>query len=316
MADYTHSGTFASLKKIKEEISGNYTTYQLLSTLDFFLESAIDPIVTAWPDWLDNYYGKVVAWQAIKPSVKFSRNPKEILAVNYFNAITAKDDRTKRLWQREMHLNRGILFGLLNLWLKTTAKFMQLHNPLFPIKTTHRKLLVQLHEDRCSPYLHAILQTIYWNDKAHWFKKLIMEKYVRLALMNAKRTYEEVHFRKDLDDTIQTFLMYMSKAIDRCDSRQGVLTTFIQTWFFSAKAEIKKQIASEDQSSYEELLESGGILDFTEADTSFEAVQHLSSVAKELDPIGAIRFLLGIPEIVSSIQRKALTANKVAQITL
>jgi len=302
---YQHSTTFANLKDIKEEIPGSLTTYQWLSTLDYFLESAIDPIATAWPDFLDNYFSKVVAWQFYKPAVKFSRNSREMLPHLLFNSLTT-EGATKRRWQKEMLLNRGLLFGLVAMFLRTTESFMALHDPSKRL-TPQRRLAIQQAERHTSPFLHScILQVRYWDAKARWFKDLLTQKYIRMALMSAKRTYTDVDYAKELDDIVQTFLVYMSKAIDRCDSRQGVLTTFIQTWFYSARSEVRRQVATDVHTSYEELLENGGIPDSTEPDTTYEAIQHLAATAKGLDPVGSLRYALGIPEFHTTADRQAL----------
>lgn len=307
MASYQHSETFAQLKNIKEELPGNCTTYQLLSTLDYFIESAIDPIATAWPDWLDNYYAKVVAWQYVRPSVKFSRSPRGCSPHLLFNMLTTDDPVEKRRWQKEMFLNRGMLFGLIALFLKSSAGFMRLHDPTNRVPLRKRLLLIAMAEERTSPYLHAaVLQTRYWSDRARWFKDIIMQKYTRLALMNAKRTYQQVNCLKDLDDIVQTFLLYMNKAIDRCDSRQGVLTVFIQTWFYSARTEVQKQVGDSIASSYDDLGDWGHSINFTDPDTSFEDVQHLASLARKIDPAGVLRHALGIPEFLSRAQVRKL----------
>jgi hypothetical protein len=58
--------------------------------------------------------------------------------------------------------------------------------------------------------------------------------------------------------------------------------------------------------SYEELLESGALVDVTDPDTSMEEIQHLASLSKSLDPDGAIRHVLGIPEFLRQEQLKIL----------
>lgn len=307
---YQHSETFANLKNLREKISGNLTSFQWLHTLDYFIESAIDPIATAYPDYLDNYYSKVVAWQTTRPSVKFSRNAKDTLPAMLFNSLTT-DGLEKRKHQRAMMLNRGVLFGLINSYLETVNSYMLLHDPSTRMRKSRRQLLLLLAEQRTSPYLFAAtMQVRFWANKAYLFKEMIVEKYVRLALMNAKRTYIDVDFKCKLDDIIQTYLVYLSKAIDRCDSRQGVLTTFIQTWFYSAKAEVQRAVLEEQHSSYEELISNGVFSDATQPDCQYETIQHLTCVAKQLDPQGVLRYSLGIPEFLSNKQLKILSTHK------
>ncbi len=305
---YIHSEVFARLKNIKETVTEQYTTYQWLSVLDHFIESAIDPIATAYPDLADVYFAKVVAWQSHRPSVKYSRDDKFKLPVLLFNSLTTQG-REKREYQKKMLLNRGLLFGLISTFEKTVNSYMRLHDPYLRIKKSRRQALIALAEQRTkSSHLYsAVMQSRYYAKKAYWFKELIVQKYTRLALMHAKKAYEDTDFVISLNDIIQIYLIYLAKAIDRCDSRQGVLTTFIQTWFYSAKAEIMKlSILEGKTSSYEELLETGMASHSIDPDNRFELVQHICVTAKQLDPQGCLRFALGIPETFSSVERRKL----------
>lgn len=307
---YTHSEVFASLKNIREEVKENFTSYQWLHVLDYFIESAIDPIATAYPDLADTYFAKVVAWQAHRPSVKFSRTDKHALPTLLFNSLTTESE-AKREHQKKMLLNRGLLFGLISLFDRATADYMRLHDPTHKTSKSRRAFLISLAEARCgSSYLYAaVRQSRFFAQKAYWFKELIVQKYTRMTIMSAKKTYEETEFQYNLNDTIQVYLMYLSKAIDRCDARQGVLTTFIQTWFYSAKAEIMKTVTQDSKtSSYDELLESGMSAHSVEPDRKYEVLQHLCVTAKSLDPEGALRHALGIPEVFRSSDRMVMMA--------
>jgi hypothetical protein len=73
-------------------------------------------------------------------------------------------------------------------------------------------------------------------------------------------------------------------------------------------------INSSQEVSYEEMLEDMG--DSAEAEgsedktlTTQEAVQHISMLAKEIDPTGVLRFQLGIPEFMPLDKRKILIAH-------
>lgn len=304
--NYQHSETFANLKNLKEQVSDNLTSYQWLATLDFFIESAIDPIATGYPDFLDNFYAKVTAHQAIRPSVKFSRNNKEVLPALLFNSLTT-EGKEKREFQKAMMFNRGVLLGAINLYLTLTEPYMQLHSLDNKVKIHKRRLLIKLVEGRTTPYLFPATQQVrFYADKAYTFKELIIQKYVRMTLMAAKRVYTEVGHQVKLDDIIQTYLLYLSKAIDRCDSRQGVLTTFIQTWFYSARAEVQRLVLAEQHTSYEELIENGVFVNATQPDCKYEMLQHVAATAKSIDPDGALRHAAGIPEFFNSAQLRKI----------
>lgn len=307
-SSYQHSATFASLKAVKEELTTNFTSFQLLSTLDFFLESAIDPIISGFPDLPDVYFAQVTAYQFANPNVKCSRDDKVELPARLFNSLTTHG-KHKRLHQRKMVLNRGLLFGLVSVFLKTVNTYRQLQDPHTQIDRTSRKLLLQVAERRAgSSYLYsAIMEAEYWIGKAHKFKELIIQKYIRMTIMQAKKTYEDIDYAKELSDLIQIYLIYLAKAIDRCDSRQGVLTPYIKFWFYSAKSEILKSVAKDGLgTSYDQLLEAGVEAQSIGPDSQYEALQYLSSVAKSIDPSGIFRFALQIPEHWSSKDLRTL----------
>jgi hypothetical protein len=304
---YQHSETFAQLKVIKEGIATSLTSYQWLQTLDFFIEHALDPIVTANKDLADNYFAKVVAWQGNKPSIKFTRDPKGGLPVLLFNSLTTEGG-TKRKYQRAMLLNRGLLFGLLSVFEDNVNNYKTLHDPWLKLNdVTRTHLIHQAHTRVGSNYLYAaIIESEFWAKKAYTFKELILQKYVRLALIQAQRTYKEIKHAVSLDDIIPIYLSYLSKAIDRCDSRQGVLTTFIQTWFYSARTEVMRLSEAANNSSYDQLNDSGINMSSIQPDSKFEVVQHLAHEAKKIDPQGAVRFSLGIPEFLTTKQLQLL----------
>jgi len=307
-SNYTHSATFASLKGIKEELTENYTTFQLLTTLDYFIENAIDPIISAHPDLTDVYFSKVIAYQFDNPNVKCSRNEKASLPQLLFNAVTTQG-RRKREFQRKMLLNRGLLFGLVSVFLKTVNTYRKLHSPHVKLRRAQRLVLRQLAEERTgsSHIFPAILQVEFWIQHAYHFKELIVQKYTRLASNQARKTYMDVNCDKSLDDIIQVYMVFLAKAIDRCDSRQGVLTEYIKYWFYSAKSEIMKEVAKDGlNTSYDQLLESGIDSQSVDPDTQFEAAQHICATAKGLDPTGAYRFALHIPEHYSNADLRKL----------
>lgn len=310
MSKYQHSESFASLKNVKEQVTDNLTSYQWLTTLDFFIESALDPIATGYPDFLDNYFAKVVAHQTLKPAVKFSRNKKEVLPALLFNSLTT-EGKDKRVFQKAMLFNRGVLLGALNVYHATVTPYMDLHALKSKLPKGRRRLLIRLAEDRTSAHLYAAtIESQFYAKKAYEFKELIVQKYVRMTLMSAKRVYSEVAYQIRLDDIIQTYLLYLSKAIDRCDARQGVLTTFIQTWFYSARSEIHRSVAGEQHLSYEEMLEGNHHLGVTHPDCKYETLQHVRATAKLMDPCGALRFAVGVPEFFTAQQIALLKKQK------
>jgi hypothetical protein len=315
---YQHSKSFEQLKGINESITGNLTSLHYLQTLDMFLWRSIEPIHAECPAFFNNYIAKVVAQQSLKASTKFSseedRHAK--LPILLFNMLSEPEPRKAHEHAKALHINRGILFGFVSLFLNRLTFYEKLHSPFFNMDSVYRKSeMLRIEQEmgvRPGGSLYAALQQVrYWDEKARDFKGKIVQKYTRMAIMQAKNTYNDFNHYVKLDDVVQIYLLVVSKAVDRCDSRQGVLTTFIMNWFKSARSEVADLAKSQNDQSYEELTEEHGdsvsdIIGFSTPDTSSELEQHISYVAKQMDRQGYLRGPLHIPEFVTREQVRVL----------
>ena len=316
MKNYEHSEAFSRLKDITEKISTNLTSLQYLQTLDMFLWNALAPIHAECPSLFNNYMAKVVAHQALKASTKFTSDDRTKLPVHLFNLITCTDTKKAHEHAKLMHLNRGLLFGFILLFLRRLAHYEKLHSPFIKMEPVIRNTQISQIERSIGLRPHgalysAIQQVRFWYDKAHAWKEMITEKYTRMALNNARATYKDFNHFIPLDDVVQIYLMVVSRAIDRCDARQGVLTSFIQNWFKSGRSEVANLAKSQGDQSYEQMNEELGdsisdVLGFCMPDTETESVEHIAYVSKTIDKHGYLRAHLGIPEFVSSEQRQIL----------
>lgn len=321
--DYQHSEIFAKLKDVKERINTNLTSLEYLETLDMFLWKAIGSIRKAIPSLVDEFMVKAIAQQTFKSSTKFSSIMKEEkgkLPVFLFNALTERDTESLEGF-RNLRLNRGMLFGLVQIFMDRTKPYMELINvePLSVEDWKQREFQLRAMERSLGVVegiaLYNVIEDVnIWYERARDWKSAIIEKYTRKALGQAKVAYEDYNYAMDLADVIQIHMVLLSRAINRCDSRLGVLTTFITSWFKSARSEMTRVINSSQEVSYEQMIEEIG--DSAEAEgcddktlTTQEAVQHISMLAKEIDPTGVLRFHLGIPEFMPLDKRKILLAH-------
>jgi hypothetical protein len=311
--NYEHSKAFESLKTVKESIQTNYTSLQYLQTLNHFLWRALTPIASECPTLFKGYLCKIVARQSLKASAKFTSNDRHKLPIQLFNALRSND--TKLVEQaKEMHVNRGLLFGFISFFLNRMAEYKKLHERAALGVVTRSKCWsversVGLRDG--GELYQAIKDVEYWDAYARKWKDQIVEKYTRMALLQAQATYKDYHHVVKLDDIVQIYLMVVSRAIDRCDSRHGVITTFMQSWFKSAKSEVAKLAEGHQDSSYEGLIEEHGdavhdLLGTVMPDQSSEMWQHVAYVAQQVDPVGLIRTALHIPQYVSLKHQRLL----------
>jgi hypothetical protein len=312
-ASYEHSLSFEALKGVREQITTNYTSLQYLQTLNLFLWKALTPVARECPELFKGYLCKVVARQTLKASAKFTSNDRQKLPVQLFNALRASDEKIVEQ-AKEMHINRGLLFGFISFFLNRLEEYKKIHDRA--VLTAETRSLCHAYEQqvglrRGGELYAAILDVDYWSSKARKWKEQIVEKYTRMALLQAQSTYKDYHYVVKLDDVVQIYLMVVSRAIDRCDSRQGVITSFMQSWFKSAKSEVAKLAEGHQDSSYEGLVEEHGdaihdILGTSDPDLSFEMWQHVAYIGLQVDPDGFVRTSMHIPQYVSLKHRKLL----------
>ncbi len=320
MKSYTHSTVFNELKRTVEDIQENLSSGDYLNTLDFFIWRALAPIAAECPMFYYNYIAKCVAHQALHPNSKYTSEPsKDVLPLQLFNALAAQEQDPEAAfdYSRKLYLNRGLLFGLLSKFLKETSEykamqsaFWSTNNPaLFRSKLAEAEERVGcVHPGRLYP---AITQVTYWTDHARDWKEKILQKYTRLALNNARATYVDFNHFVPLDDVAQIHLLVTSKAIDRCDSRMGVLTTFITRWLKSARAQVADEAKSQADDSLEAMAETLGdsmSLGAVLPDTTSEEIQEIAYKAFIADPEGVTRTAMGIPQYVSAKHRDTLLA--------
>lgn len=312
-AAYEHSRAFDALKTTKESITTNYTSLQYLQTLNHFLWQALAPISRECPELFRSYLCKVVARQTLKASAKLTSNDRAKLPAQLFNMLMADDEKALEL-AKEMHINRGLLFGFISFFLNRLASYKVLQERA-QLGVRTRSICWQIERQmgvRPNGQLYTAIRDVeFWSAKARKWKGQIVEKYTRMAILQAQSTYKDYNYVVKLDDVVQIYLLVVSKAIDRCDSRHGVITTFMQNWFKSAKGEVAKMAEGHQDASYDSLIEEHGdavhdILGMSQPDLSTEMWEHVAYIAKSVDPEGLVRTHMHIPQHVTLRQRKLL----------
>lgn len=316
MKTYKHSATFNSLKRTREQVAGNLTSAQYLNTLDMLLWKAMEPIALECSPFFYNYLAKCVAHQAIHPNSKYTSGDKTTLPTILFQALieSKTDPLAAFIRVRKLYINRGLLFGLVSTFLRTAEPYKKLQSafaslPKVILRTRRAAIEAALGSTAPDALYSAIQQVEYWDNRARIWKNIIVEKYTRMALGQAQKTYVDFNHFVDLDDVSQIYLMVTSKAVDRCDARLGVLTTFIQNWLKGARSQVAELASGQGDESLEDLAEKlGDSMDLGAVwpDTTAEALQEISYKSQVVDPEGFVRMHLGIPQYVTQHDRQTL----------
>lgn len=315
---YAHSETMASLKAVRETLDKNLTTVQYMRILDAFLERAVSPILES-SRWVDGCVAELLSWCAenTRRKVSMSRDIDLRASLVEFMFTDPGKDQRLDMWRR-LNFDRSFTRYVAQSWLAECDRCwwppanMQSGTP-----DQCRVLCAQWQSQQgwCSKKSPAEVsrESRFWLEQADGFKKVILEKYIRLTVTSAQKDYV-LHFNHeiDLDDIIQAYLVMANRAIDRCDANQGVLTTHIQNWFLTARGKLYEELqqtkknqdtaqslelmSEEDDSEFSVSPETEGTLDR----------DHILHLATEIDPDGLGRYLLGFPEKLDDQTKEAL----------
>jgi len=323
---YRHSELFAKLKNIQETIPHNLTSIEYLSTLDRLLERSLSPIISS-TRFVNTFLSKVLAFQSKNPKRKTTAEGKRVLPSYVVLYLVSSDPVQKIDIYKKIGFDRGITMEMIRRWLDVMKQYETIVNTLEP-SLEDLKRLKQL-EVMVGVYDHeypygAYLQTKFWFENANFFKSMILEKYTRMCLKTAQQDYVKLGYKIDLEDILQVYLMAASKAIDKCDSNKGVLTTHIQHWLKSAKNVVMKNYLDghkegSSPSSNSELIEKF----ISDHDISAEAnpsviesvedklerqgtIDRVRQIAKIVDPKGYGRLILGIGEYLTPLMESTL----------
>lgn len=326
---YRHSESFATLKSLKEQIQTNLTSYQYLSVLDDLLFRAIQPLIET-TRFVEVFMAQMLGWQTINPKRKTCGVGRHAFSASLTLFLLSDSPKQKLKILRKMRLDRSMLFEILRRWFELASEFQSLSEQppskaaLLRLSELEARCLVKADHNLTTTYRTSN----YWFQHSLKFKAQILEKYTRLCLMTAKRDYEELQHQVPLNDIIQVYLLTAGKAIDKCDSERGVLTTHIQNWLMSAKnVVVSTYLSGVDQENRKVMISTttnkkvvDDLMETAESAQDLDELSHsdedlrdrdsdirdVRQIAKAFDPRGYGRLALGIREVLDDEDRQAL----------
>lgn len=317
------SNVLGVLKQVKERLPDNYSSHQLLSTLDMLLLHACYPIIER-TRFFDRHLGIISGWYSSAARRKIASLPSKDRFTALASAFIVSNDTETRveIWKK-IKLERTIVFWLLNHWLEQMSGWTEAiaENNSEKQRSCERKACFVIH----SSVFQIVQHVEFWRNKASEFKQMLMEKYMRYVMVEANNFYQyhrtnNPHMQFDLDEVAQDFCLAVSKAIDKCDSEKGTLTSYIQNWLHDARtnrseygtafslpsnqrraiakgtSEINNISISLDAEEVQEIASDSDVEEHLFRSTIVTKVQKL---AKSVDPLGIGRISLKITEILS-----------------
>lgn len=332
-----HSKSFENLKTINEKL-GRYSSKQLISVLDTLVLRSLLPIIEH-TDFIDRYIAVVIGWYSTNHRRKISSLSNRKYAMLLFTLFLAETNPNKKLAiLKNLRLERNILRTMVGSWLDLSKDYQRLSIEVLKEKDLLKSSTIRARMWEIEtavgvlPNGHlypAISRAEYWHKMGLDFRNLIIERYVRYAVMKAHGYYKTNMGRVDLDDLVQNYMLAISRGIDKYDSKRGTLTNYINQWIrnaqlnsdspheygiaYSVPQNVRRQMA--DGNTYGRVnisssLEDEGVesqFDTTYAEISSpqdiaereSEIEEIRKIAKYADPVGFARIDMGIEEYLS-----------------
>lgn len=332
-----------ALKTVQERLPDNYTSGQLFEVLDTMMYRAINPLI-ANTRYIDRILSIVLAWYAQNHRRRISSLSKKRLAACIMCFLAESDTKKRIVLFKRMRLERNITFFMVQHWLAIVKPWIDLHVSTCAgtaPKNEERIFLVQCCVVNPNQLWGTICDARYWIERATDFKDMIVEKYMRMVMMEAHTHWQiqkdkNPHLQIDLGELAQNFVLAVVKAIDKFDARQGTLTSYVSNWLKHAK--ITQQFRGEYGVAYViphskktsiaqqrdqvtrnlsvsiDSSEAQEVLDDSDVETTMAQRQEneqVRSIAKVSDPLGVGRLILGISETLTAKELQLLKAASV-----
>ena len=326
-----------ALKSVKEQLPENYSSRQLLATLDSLLFSAVNPILQN-TQFLDRHLSIVAGWYTNAARRKLaSLDSKENFNSIVAAMIVARTPEERIHAWKTLKLERTITFWLIQQWLDTMKPWPK------AVVNNDYKLKLSCERRGCLIQHECIFQLIqkveFWLARSIDFKQQIMEKYMRYAMLEA-HAYQSYHREHnphlviDVNEVAQNFMLAVSKGIDKCDTDKGVLTSYVKSWLkdarnttvfsheygtaFSITSSKKRDIARDlsDMNNISVSLEADEVKNLQSTEDiettliSRNVVNTVRQLAKAADPLGLGRLVLQITETLNEDELRLLHSVK------
>jgi len=284
--------------------------------------NALEPILFN-SNFIETHLASLVAWYSNTQRRKIAGEEKEITVSKILVFLNTKEKHRKLHLLKDIGLERNIYLLILEDFSRITDSYVKSHNSNL-IKTDEHEIIDTKNIESkvlwLNDSLYGVIRTINkWKKTAITFKQQIMEKYIRLAVLQAAKDYALYAYKISIDDLFQNYMIAVSKAIDKSNPNKGVLTSYIQDWFKNAKlntaAMYNYTAAFNTPNSKYNFGETTVDIDSeecsylaseeTEAD---EDSEHVAMIAQTVDPLGIGRLALGISQHFTRNQIKFMTS--------
>lgn len=319
-----HSALIASTKGKTESILSNYSSNSYLSILDRMYFNALEPILFN-SNFIELHLASLVAWYSNTQRRKIAGEDKEITVSKILVFLNTKDKHRKLYLFKDIGLERNIYLLIIEDFARLTSGYVKAHHKNLTLSLADEQIedttVVEKSVHWLNDGLYGVVKLVNrWKDISITFKQQIMEKYIRLAVLQAAKDYAIYAYKISIDDLFQNYMIAVSKAIDKSNPNKGVLTSYILDWFKNAKlntAAMYNYTAAftTPNSKYnfgnttvDIDSEECSYLSMDESESDEDSEQ-VARIAQTVDPLGIGRLAFGISQYFSVGQVKFMTSK-------
>jgi len=228
-----HSKYIQLLKSKKPSLLRSYTSKHLFSTLDNLLYRSIKPIIEN-TTFIDYFILHTLTWLASNHKRKISSLPRErVVTLLYLYLTIPRADKFRVF--KMLKLERTFSIYLLDQFSVYTQNYCE--KSIRGTRNSRARARAYKIEKSLATdsNLYCVIQNSnYWFEQFLKLRGQIVEKYYRLIVKEAW-----LHCRnapnRNLEDTVQNFLLSSYRALDKFDANRGTITSYIQEWLRNAK---------------------------------------------------------------------------------
>lgn len=323
--NYTHSAVMTATKNVKEKIKKNYSSSQYIEVIDTMIANGISPIIES-TDFVDMFVSGILHHSVENSRRKLSTTERFEFLSNCMLFLATPTHRKTSLYMR-LHIERNISRLIMEKFVESMCGYEQLCMLEALGKATkqdiHKRLAIE-HKVKSNNTLDlaCVYKTVkYWLAQYNEFKAEVLHKYSRFVTGQAQKYYASNKSAIELNDLIQNYILYASKAIDKFDQNQGTLTSHIINWLSHARnitavnengtafvlptAKRREGLINNLAVSIDDDDVQGISIEDNKVEVNSE-IDRVRKLAKLADPLGLARLSLDIEEYLSPDDIKKL----------
>ena len=223
------------LLALKETIQTNPSSNQLIQTLDDLMMKALE-LITMETRYLHYAFVELLPHVLTNARRKLSAIPPQERADILFSFIVSDHKPSKVQLIKDLRLERTIYFKVLEdldpVFKEYIAKLPK------ALKTgDYREIgpLVKKARGRPETFYKVCTHTRFWGVRTYNYRNMIVEKFIRLARVEAVKAKAGTALNISLNDLQRGMQLAIFTGINKYDVTQGTLTNYIKWWFFDAK---------------------------------------------------------------------------------